>query len=224
MADPKSKDTGKNIWSQISLDDLVAAIASLGDRIDQLKKETWRFNVKTRSPDSHWGEIIDKLKLNHNEQTRHSLYGFWNKKRHNIHKLVEKKKRVNNDCENDGNDGNIDETEEISVPSEKNSTSLPDPSLPLPQRPNTHANQTQNADYANSKDSFVCEVSLVLNAQEWKNAFSRTDQKMKPDWTRIFDKKLIPSIIQCFQALRPRAAGFRVRHRRYFACNAFLPV
>ncbi|CAF4162919.1 unnamed protein product, partial [Rotaria sordida] len=151
----------------------------------------------TGSPGSLWGEIIDKLKLNHNEKTRHSVYDFCHKKRHNIHKLVENKKRINNGCENDENGSNIDETEEISVPSEKNSTLLPDPSLPLPQRPNTRTNQKQNADYANTKGSFVGEVSLVLNAQEWKNASSRIDQKMKPDWTRIFDKKFTLSIIQC---------------------------
>ena len=79
---------GKNIWSRITLDDLVEAIASLGDRTDHLKGETWRLNIKTKLPDSLWSEVIQKLNLDDSETTRHSLYKLWQLKRHNIDQLI----------------------------------------------------------------------------------------------------------------------------------------
>ena len=121
MTDANSNVKGKNISSQITLDELVAAIASLGDITKQLKDETWRFNEKTRSRDSLRREVIVKLKLDHNEKTRHSLYDFWHQKRHDIHKLTEKKKTVNDCYENDGNDGDIAGSENPSVPERNNS-------------------------------------------------------------------------------------------------------
>ena len=63
MAESKSKEKGKNIWSRMTLDELVAAIASLGKRIGDLKDETWRSNGKTSSSSSLWGSVIEKLKL-----------------------------------------------------------------------------------------------------------------------------------------------------------------
>ena len=34
-------NTCKDVWSKITLEDLVTAISCLGDRIDQLQDETW---------------------------------------------------------------------------------------------------------------------------------------------------------------------------------------
>jgi hypothetical protein len=45
MAESKSKEKGKNIWSRMTLDKLVAAIASLNKRVVDLKHETWRSNA-----------------------------------------------------------------------------------------------------------------------------------------------------------------------------------
>ncbi|CAM4950926.1 unnamed protein product [Rotaria socialis] len=45
----------KNIWSRISLDELVSAIASLEQYTDQLKDESWRLNAKAKSSSSLWG-------------------------------------------------------------------------------------------------------------------------------------------------------------------------
>ena len=96
MGDTNSDKKGKNIWSRISLYDLAAAIASLGDRTNQLKEETWRLNDKTRSPHSLWGKLIDNLKLDHSELTRQALYKIWRSDRHEISTLVGKMKRTIN--------------------------------------------------------------------------------------------------------------------------------
>ena len=48
MADNQSDDEKRGIWERITLDQLATAIASLGDRSEELKKETWRLNAKTR--------------------------------------------------------------------------------------------------------------------------------------------------------------------------------
>jgi hypothetical protein len=85
-------EEGKSIWSRINLDQLVAAIASLLDRTDHLKDETWRLNDKTKTPSSLWHEVIDKLDLDQSESTRQALYKIWHSDRHRIKKLVEKKK------------------------------------------------------------------------------------------------------------------------------------
>ena len=45
---------GKNIWSLITPEQLAAAIVSLGDRINQLDKETWRLNAETALATSLW--------------------------------------------------------------------------------------------------------------------------------------------------------------------------
>jgi hypothetical protein len=111
--------------------------------------------------------------------------------------VVERKKRIIDGDKSDGNDGNIDLTEKISVKARNNPNLHPDPSLPLPQRPDTRANRKESADDNSTKSEFIGEVSMFFSPSEWKNAFSRTDQKMKPDWTDIFVEKLTPSIAQC---------------------------
>ena len=188
MAKSNSNKAGKNIWSRITLDELTITIAGLGDRTDQLEAETWRLNDKTRSPGSLWGEIIDKLKLDNNETTRHSLYNIWNKKRQGIRKLVLNKKRsALNLNENDEDEGSV------SVPEEKNSVLLPDPSLPLPQRPKTRAIQKENDNDNSNQSSVNNEISVVFTANEWKTVFSRTHQDMKDGWRDIFNTKLTSS-------------------------------
>jgi hypothetical protein len=197
MAESKSKEKGKNIWSRMTLDKLVAAIASLNKRVVDLKHETWRSNAKTSSASSLWSSVIEKLKLDNSERTRHSLYNIWNGKRYNIDELVEKKKSTSDRNDGDGDDGNVDVIEKIPVQAGNNLTLHPDPSLPLPQRPDTRANRKENADDNSTKTDFIGEVSMVFSPSEWKNAFSRTDQKMKPDWTDIFVGKLTPFIAEC---------------------------
>jgi hypothetical protein len=132
MAESKSKEKGKNIWSRMTLDKLVAAIASLNKRVVDLKHETWRSNAKTSSASSLWSSVIEKLKLDNSERTRHSLYNIWNGKRYNIDELVEKKKSTSDRNDGDGDDGNVDVIEKIPVQAGNNLTLHPDPSLPLP--------------------------------------------------------------------------------------------
>jgi hypothetical protein len=88
MTTSKSDKKGKNIWSRITLDEFVDTVAALGGRTVQLKGETWRLNVKTGAPGSLWGEVINKLKLDHNEGTRHALYDVWHFDRHDVLKLL----------------------------------------------------------------------------------------------------------------------------------------
>ncbi len=65
MSNSNSGERGKNIWSRINLDELVGVIAFLGDRIEQLRAQTWQFNVRTRSSISLRGKVINKLQLDH---------------------------------------------------------------------------------------------------------------------------------------------------------------
>ena len=54
----------KNIWSLISVEQLTAAIASLGNRVSQLTDETWRLNSETELTTSLWAQVIEKLLIN----------------------------------------------------------------------------------------------------------------------------------------------------------------
>ena len=232
MDTSNSNQKGKSILSRISLDQFVAAIVSLGDRANQLVRETWRLNVNTNSPSSLWGEIIDKLELDHSEKTRHALYHLLRSKTHNVGKLVEEKKRTINRDEDDSNmnqrekngeeDSDINQREENSVQERNNSILLPDPSLPLPQRPNTRGNKTNNDDDKKKKKIIVSEMSVVFTADEWKNAFSRTRQKMKDDWFDIFNDKLKSSGIECVPKFKTPyiKEGKRKRNCRFFGCFA----
>ncbi|CAF4112864.1 unnamed protein product [Rotaria sordida] len=222
MTDSNSNKKGKDIWSRITLGQLVAAIQSLGDRVDQLEHETWRLNIKTRCPSSLWGEVIDKLNLRHDEKTRHSLYNIWCLDRHEIQKLVGKKKKIHDGTEKDGCESNIDDKEQNSVSEGKNLPLPSNLSLPLPTWPNTRANKQENIDENNPKNVFVGEISLAFTFVEWKNAFSRTDQKMKDDWTDIFYEKLKASGIRCSTKFKTPTIkkGKRKQNCQYFCCYA----
>jgi hypothetical protein len=112
-------------------------------------------NHKTRSPRSLWGEFIYNLDLDQSEVTRQALYKIWRSDRHEISGLVEKKKRTIIINENDGDEGSV------SVPEEENSVLLPDPSLPLPQRPNTRASEKENDNDNSNQSSVETEISVV---------------------------------------------------------------
>ncbi|CAF1932376.1 unnamed protein product [Rotaria magnacalcarata] len=84
---------GKNIWSRITLEKLVDAISILGSRSNQLQDEGWQLNIKTRSSNSLWYEVIQALQLDHDEQTRLACYKLWHCNRHVIRELVEEKKK-----------------------------------------------------------------------------------------------------------------------------------
>jgi len=217
-----SNQKGKSILSQISVDEFVAAIVSLGDRSKQLIHETWRLNLETKSSSSLWGEIIDKLELDHSEKTRHALYHLLRSKIHKVGELVEQKKRTINREENGEDNSEINQREENSVPEKNNLILLPDPSLPLPQRPNTRDNQANNVNEKKKKKLIVSEMSVVFTADEWKNAFSRTNQEMKDDWTKIFNAKLKSSGIECVLKFKTPyiKEGERKRNCRFFGCFA----
>ncbi|CAF3159980.1 unnamed protein product [Rotaria socialis] len=228
MADSNINKKGNDIWSLVTLDDLVAAIASLGDRTDQLKGETWRFNAKTRPQSSLWGEVIHKLKLNHNEKMRQSLYKIWHLERHDIQDLVKKKKKVidNNEVNEDNgdinevneDDGDINGIEDISVAERNNSKMHPNTSLPLAKRPITRANPDENG----AQKSVITEISFAFNAVEWKNTFSHTSQEMKDGWAKIFNDKLMSSGIECTLKFKTPyiMEGKRKQRCKFFGCYA----
>ncbi|CAF1561002.1 unnamed protein product [Adineta ricciae] len=100
-------------------------------------------------------------------------------------KLVEEKKRninPNRDIDHDDHPSDLNQI---------NSTLAPNFSLPLPQPPGTRArDKNEIVDVDNNQDYFVGQISIVFSVTEWKNVFSRTNQKMKDDWTNKFREKL----------------------------------
>ncbi|UJR12328.1 hypothetical protein I4U23_016505 [Adineta vaga] len=185
MTESDSNRKGKNIWPRIGLDQFVAAVASLGDRSDKLKAESWRLTAKTKSPDSLWGQVIDYLKLDNSESKRQALYKIWWNDSHEVSKLVEEKKRNTNQSQDTHHDDHISDLNQI------DSTMAPNFSLPLPQPPKTRAREkNQNVDVDNAENNFVGQISIIFFVTEWKNVFSRTNQKMKDDWTKTFREKL----------------------------------
>ena len=197
MSNSKSNIKSGNIWSLITVEQLAADIASLGDRINQLNNETWRLNAETKLPSSLWAQVIEKLNIEHTEKIRHSLYKIWHLKRQNIDKLVKKELRMKNRNISGGHDGDIDEIEEASVVQENNLELLPDPSMPLPEQPNTRFNQAKTLDDNNDKDSITSETSFILGPSEWKAAFSFTRKTLNEGWTDIFFDKLTSCGITC---------------------------
>ena len=222
MSEWKSKTIGKNIWSLITEKKLITAVCSLGDRVKQLKNETWRLNTKTNLSTSLWSQVIEKLEIDHNEKFRHSLYNIWHSKRNGIDKLVDKELKTIGKNEDDGDDGNIEEAEEISFTEESIPNLAPDPSLPLPQKPNTRNIQAENVHINVTQKSTINDISLALTPSEWKAAFSRTRQKMNKGWTDIFCEKLKSCGMTC--ALRFRRShvkkGRRKHTCKYFWCRA----
>ena len=220
MTDSNSNNRGKGILSRISSDDFVVAVANLGNRVKELKGETWRLNIKTKPSSSIWSEVINKLQLNHDENTRHALYDILHSKRYNIDKLMEKKKCVDNGKNFDRDNNIIYTKEEQSILEEKNLVS--EPSLPLPPRPQTRTCIQKNEIDNIIHKSYNTEISTVFTIEEWKDTFSRTHQKMEPNWTDIFYKNLTVSGIKCPLKFKTPyiKQGMRKQRCRFFCCYA----
>ncbi|CAF0841297.1 unnamed protein product [Didymodactylos carnosus] len=199
MTNFRSKNEKKSIWERITVEQLAIAIASLGDRSDELKKETWRLNAKTCQEDSVWSELIDRLKLDQNECTRLSLYNIWCRGRHEIKFLVEKQKAGT---------------------AENNLSLHSNPSLPLPQQPKTRPNQRESA------HAVQTETSIVLTFNEWKSAFSCTHRKMKPYWTDMFYEKLTSCGFKCPVKFKTPyiKKGTRKQACSFFCCYAMCSI
>jgi hypothetical protein len=213
---------GENIWSDITLEKLVAAITSVISHENQLKGKTWRLNDKSKLSPDLWTQIIEKLNLEPNERIRQSLYSIWHKKRHDIDKIVEEKLKLKAESESDGTDGGTVKTEKLAI-AEKNIPNLSSKiSLPLPMRPNTRANQAKNLDDASMQNSPVTETSFTLTAAEWKAAFSRTRQEMNEGWTTILYEKLKSCGIVCAVKFKKSHTkqGERKQVCGYFWCRA----
>jgi hypothetical protein len=222
MSKSNSDKKGKGIWSVINIQQLTAAIASLGDRVNQLKRETWRLNAETKLPTSLWGQVLENLGINGTERRRQSLYKIWQLKRHNIDKRVESELKRKNKNTIDGNNDDISQIEELSVQEDNKSHLPPDPSLPLPKPPNTRGNEAKTVNGNIIERSIVSETSFILTPSEWKNAFSSSQKKLNDGWTKIFSEKLESCGITCSVSFY-RAhvkGGKRKRRCQYFWCRA----
>ena len=201
MSELKSDKKVDNIWSKIDDGKLVTAIVSLGDRVDQLKKETWRLKKDKKQSRSLWGEIIQKLKLKHTEKTRHSLYNIWHLDRHRHRHIRERvKKELEKEDINIHDDGDSNynrDLEKESIEENNNGNLPPNPSIPLPEPPKTRAREPTSVNGNNTKGATIPETSFILTAAEWKAVFSCTEQKLKDNWISIFRKKLESCGITC---------------------------
>ncbi|CAF1061264.1 unnamed protein product [Rotaria sordida] len=159
--------------------------------------ETWRLNAETKLSTSLWAQVIKKLGIDNTEQRRNSLYNIWHLKRHKIVQLVEIELKRKNRNIIDGDDGDISRIEEVSVREDNNAHLLPDPSLPLPEPPNTRTKQPGTINGNNTECSIVSETSFILTPSEWKAAFSCAQKKLNDGWTKIFYDKIIPCGITC---------------------------
>ena len=213
------KKASKNIWSRITLDNLVTVIASLGDRTSDLKEETWRLNSVTESSSSLWREVIDKLQLDHIENTRHALYDQLHAKHRDMDSLINRT-RMEQNVKTNGDDASYIKKDEEE---NENFVLSSNPSLPLTQPPRTRAETARTVCSQNEKRPFIKDISLVLTASEWEDAFSRTDQKMKPHWGNLLYKNFRNTDVTC--SLRFRTPhikiGKRKRNCRFFGCFAF---
>lgn len=220
MTDSNSDNTeaGKTIWSNTTLEELVDVIASLGDRVAQLKDEGWRLNARTKSPNSLWYQVISKCKkLEHNELTRASLYKIWLGNRREIKQLVESKQQSCNANQNHSNNNNT------TVVNSNNRNLPPELSLPLPERPNTRVNNKKETDANHDNQSAaIDELCISFTPLEWKSVFSRTHQTMKPDWRDVFRAKLKSEGIRCLLRIEKAQIkeGKRKRNCKFFGFNA----
>ncbi|CAF3804981.1 unnamed protein product [Rotaria sp. Silwood1] len=167
MVKSKSSDkgNGKGFFSRVAPDKVAAAIAYVGDRTDQLKSETWRLNMKTKMPGSLWGEIINELKLQHDEKTRHALYDLWHSNREDIQKLVEKQKRFDRGQEYDTDIEHTSGKEENSGFEGKVSL-VAEPSLPLPAPPNTRMNEHKNVNHNESHNPAIARSARHISGSQ----------------------------------------------------------
>jgi hypothetical protein len=225
MSKSGSNETGKNIWSLITMEQLVTAIASLGDRVDVLQDESWRIKDDTELQSSLWAEVIRELKIHHTEKIRHSLYNIWYLERRGIRILVKKEIKRINRHKNDGDHYDANETGQVSVSAKNNTNLVPDLSLPIPQKPITRINQAQNVNENNTQSLTVDRITIDLNVSEWKAAFSCSRQKMNDGWTKIFYDKLKSSGIKCAVKFDRShiIKGRRKRECKKFWCRAVCP-
>ncbi|CAF3514279.1 unnamed protein product [Rotaria sp. Silwood2] len=148
-SDPNSHKVGKDIWTLTDLEEIVAAIASLGDRYEELNHETLRLNAKTKLSTSLWEQLIKKLELDNTEYGDQQFIAFLNAAK-----------------------------EEVSVQKNNNVQLLPDPSLPLPEPPNTRTHKAKTVNGNIVEQSTVSEVSFILTATEWKAVLSSTKKEL----------------------------------------------
>jgi hypothetical protein len=196
MSDSSTANTKIDIWSRITLKQLVPALVALGDRINELKTETWRLNRKTRAPGSVWNQVIASLNLDRSERTRQSLYNIWHKNRHQIKELVSTNGDINLGNGASDQDKNSTGNEILSASSGKQLLLNNMTSSPVRVKPKRNVQKsTERHDIV--KSSAPCEYSIAFTSAEWKVAFSRTDRKMKSGWTETFAKKLEASGSVC---------------------------
>lgn len=191
---PKSKSNHKkpSILSRIKIDDFIAAVNSFGNRIRNLRKESWRLNSKKKESSSLLGAVGEKLGVDDSEETRHALYNLLRRHRDDLRNEFRKMMNADDHDPYESNNDNSPESGEVSVEDDGNIQMQPQVSVPLPERPHTRTNENQqlNNDDDNNHSSNSFEKSFVLTAKEWHTAYSYTEKKLKNGWTSIFATKL----------------------------------
>ena len=198
MSNSSSKDKKGDIWSQISLHQLTKVIVGLGDRIKELQTETWRLNEKTRTTDSVWNTLILSMNLDLTEGIRHSLYNIWIRNRHQIRDLVAMKTtNIANAANSDIDEADSASSDVVSVSSRKQLPLQTMVSSPLPVRPKRQLDRENDSNENGTKKPIRTDHSIVFSADEWKKAYSQTNEKMKTNWTNIFANRLTQNGFVC---------------------------
>ena len=223
MSGSSSKDKTKDIWSKIDLVQLTKAIASLGNRIKELESETWRLNGKTRANDSVWNELILSLNLDATDGTRRSLYNVWQRNRHNIRDLVAMQTMTDADDEiSDLDDADAVSNDVVSVSSRKQLALQAIVSSPTPVRPKRQLDGENGSNGNGPKKDIRADHSVVFSADEWKKAYSQTNEKMKTNWTNIFANRLTERGFACTLRFKTPCfkEGDRKKNCRFLFCYA----
>ena len=195
-SDRNKKHESGNIWSRMTLDQFVTAVASLGDRVKKLRSESWRVKDHTGESNSVWNFLINQLGLDRNEKTRHALYNLLYRKRDKLRnrikeELIEKGVDINEVYSDTS-------TESATISIEENGGLHLQPvisaPLPEPECPNTRSyrnKQISNDDINNDNNSLQeYEAAFILTPHEWHKIFSYTNNGLRDEWTNTVADKL----------------------------------
>ena len=191
MARARSKEKRETLWEKINLSQLKTAILSLGDRIQEMNTETWRTNERRNGIDSIWNHLCTLLDLETSESNRRSLYNNWRRNRQQIKQLV------GMESTDDGRNRDNIENESISADSQTHTPLQGVVSSPIPVRAKRSGLRSSNSNDNGIDDDENGESLIIFSFAEWKAAFSRTHQNMKPEWRAVFRKKLEESGSVC---------------------------
>jgi len=179
---PKSKKKSSPLLARIGTNRIAMAFASLGNRFRNLKDESWRLNRRSERPTSLWSDVSQELGLDGTEEVCHSLYNFFYRHKEELEGLIRNalnEQGVHVSASNDNNGHGCN-----------NLQLNPETSIPLPQRPSPKTRTNKKKCAENNSTAEVYEASFILTAEQWRQAYSYKDNKMKDEWPKTFLEKL----------------------------------